>query len=125
MDATLELSKLLQKALELEHAAFLQYLSHAEVVTGNVSPGIIEQLRDNARDEASHASILRNLLGNYLDYYPSMSVDKTHEATNFSTILKTNIKDEQTATDHYKKTLQFIENNKNMKFYCTFWEAIR
>jgi bacterioferritin (cytochrome b1) len=120
-----DLSKLLQKALELEHAAYLQYLSHSEIVTGETSPGISAQLKDNAEDESKHAGIIRNLLANYLGYYPSMKIAETHEATTTPQILKTNIKDEKTAIEHYKKTLKFIEDNEDMDNYCTYWDAIR
>lgn len=125
MDNKLELSNLLQKALELEHAAYLQYLAHAEVVTGETSPGIIAQLKDNAEDEAKHADTLRNLIGNYLGYFPSMSVAKTHEATSVPQILTTNIKDENTTIVQYKKILQWLETNKDIENHNTFWEEIR
>lgn len=126
MDTTQELVNLLQKALELEHAAQLQYYSHAEVVTGETAPGIIAQLKDNAEDEARHAATLRQLIGNYLGYFPSMAVDKTHEAHTTDQILKVNTKDERTAIDHYKKVLKYLEDNRNtIDNYMTFWETIR
>jgi bacterioferritin (cytochrome b1) len=125
MSKELELTKLLQKALELEHAAYVQYLSHAEIITGKCAPGIIAQLKDSAKDEAKHAETLRNLIGNYLGFYPSMAIDATHEAITIDKILNQNIKDEKVAIEHYKKTLKFIEDNEDMENYCTYWEAIR
>ena len=121
----LQLFSLLTTALELEHAAYLQYLSHAEIISGPTSPPISAKLRDNAADEAKHADTLRDLIANYIDSYPTTDIAKTHQATEIPDVLKINIKDETTAIDHYKKTLTFIQDNQGLDNYDTFWESIR
>ena len=125
MDVTKELTSLLQQALRLEQSAYIQYLSHAEVIVGESSPCIIDQLRDNAGDEAKHAEVLRDLIGNYLVESPTMEIAETHPAEDNDTVLQVNIKDEKSAIKHYSKTLQFIESNPDIEYYQTYWEKIR
>ncbi|MBD3271282.1 MAG: hypothetical protein GF384_01940, partial [Elusimicrobia bacterium] len=49
-----ELIDMLNKALELEHAARIQYLSHAEQITGQYGEGIVARLKEIAADEKEH-----------------------------------------------------------------------
>jgi bacterioferritin (cytochrome b1) len=125
MDKKYDLAKLLQKALELENAAYVQYLSHAAIVSNQNSLPIEAHLRETAEDEAKHAEILRQLLGNYLTQYPSMKIADTQEAIDISSALRADVKSETAAIEHYKKTLKYIEDNKDLKFYNTMWEKIR
>jgi bacterioferritin len=125
MDAKAELLKLLQKNLALEHAAYIQYLNHSAVVFGSCSQGIISQLNDSAKDESDHANILRALIANYIDSYPTGEVAEVHKATSVDKILSVNEADEQTAIDSYNKTLQLIRENPNIEFYETFYTSIR
>ena len=47
-----ELVNMLNKALEMEHQAMIQYLSHAELVDGLGSEPIIERLKEIADDDS-------------------------------------------------------------------------
>lgn len=51
--------QLLNKALELEQAAYYQYLSHAEVVDGINAEPIIVRLKEIANDEKEHQEKFR------------------------------------------------------------------
>lgn len=115
----------LQRALQLEIAAYLQYLSHAAVVVGSCSPGVIAQLEDNAQDEAKHADQIRNLLGNFLDVYPTGNSSEQHKATNIPKILTTNITDEILAIETYQDILTYLDHNKEFEYYYKFAETIR
>jgi bacterioferritin (cytochrome b1) len=108
-----QLIKMLNQALELEHAAAIQYLAHAELIQGLYSEKIIERLKEIASDEAKHAEKFRNLIGNYLDGEPSMGIAETHKAKETTQILEVNLKDEKDAIDLYKKIYRKIIENKD------------
>jgi len=108
-----QLVKMLNKALELEHAARIQYLAHAELVKGINAESIIERLKEIASDEEKHEGKFRNMIGNYLEAEPSMGIAQTHMAKDINTILKVNLKDEKTAIDFYKTIYNKIIENKD------------
>jgi len=108
-----QLIKMLNKALELEHAARIQYLAHAELVKGLNAESIIERLKEIASDEAKHEGMFRNMIGNYLEAEPSMGIAETHQAKELTQILKVNLKDEKTAIDFYKAIYKKIVESKD------------
>ena len=108
-----QLIKMLNKALELEHAARIQYLAHAELVKGINAESVIERLKEIASDEEKHEGKFRNMIGNYLEAEPSMGIAQTHTAKDINTILKVNLKDEKTAIDFYKTIYKTIVENKD------------
>jgi bacterioferritin (cytochrome b1) len=107
-----ELIKMLNHALELEHAARIQYLAHAEMLNGLNSEPIMERLREIASDEQKHEEKFRNLVANYLGAYPAMTLAETHKATETKKILEVNLKGEKEAIDFYKQIYQKIIDNK-------------
>ena len=59
MAVTLEkLIELLNKDLELEYSAAIQYINHAAVMTGAAYGDIIKELKIHANEEVGHAMIL-------------------------------------------------------------------
>ena len=96
-----ELIKMLNQALELEHAARIQYLAHAEQVDGLNAEPIMARLREIADDEKKHQEMFRTLIGDYLDGVPSMGMAETHAAETIEEILEVNLKDERHAVDVY------------------------
>lgn len=108
--------ELLNHALELEHAAFVQYLSHAEVVDGINAEPIIERLKEIAEDERKHQEKFRTLIG-ILGGVPSMRIAETHPAKNLDEILKQNLKDEKIAVDTYRKILEEIAKDRGRGYY--------
>lgn len=107
-----ELVTMLNKALELEHAARIQYLSHAELVQGLNAEPIVERLKEIASDEQKHEGIFRELIGNYLGGVPSMGLAETHAAKETAKILKVNLQGEKDAIDFYKEIYKKIISNK-------------
>ncbi len=107
-----ELMKMLNHALELEHAARIQYLAHAELIKGVNSEKIIERIQEIASDEQKHEEKFRNLIGNYLGGEPVMSLAETHKATDLQRILEVNLKGEKDAIDFYKQIYQKVMDNK-------------
>lgn len=108
--------KLLNHALELEHAAFVQYLSHAELVDGLNAEPIIARLKEIAGDEKNHQEKFRTLIG-ILDGVPSMGIAPTHPAKDIKGILEQNLKDEKEAVDTYRRILEALKKEKWQGYY--------
>ena len=104
--------KLLNQALELEHAAEIQYLAHAEVLDGLYAEPIIARLKDTAGDEHKHAEHFRELIGDILGGTPVMTVAKTYPGRDVKQILEQNLKNEKEAVDIYTKILDTIYKEK-------------
>jgi len=107
-----KLVKMVNQALELEHAARIQYLAHAELIKGLGAEKIIERLKEIASDEQKHEDMFRNLLGNYLGGEPAMGIAETHRAKDTREILEVNLKNEKEAIDFYKQILNETVSNK-------------
>ena len=105
--------KLLNQALELEHAANIQYLAHAQIIDGLYAEPIIARLKDTAGDEAKHAEVFRELIGDILGGTPVMSVAKTYPGRDIKQILEQNLKNEKEAVDIYAKILETIYKEKD------------
>lgn len=108
-----EVIQMLNQALRLEHAARIQYLTHAEQVKGLYAEKIIERLKEIAGDEQKHEEIFRELIGNYLGGVPTMELDVTHAAKNLKEILTINLQAEKDAIDFYKQIYRKIVDNKD------------
>src|SRR3990167_7691067 len=107
-----KLVDMLNKALELEHAARIQYLAHAELIKGLGAEKIIERLKEIASDEEKHEGKLRNLIGNFLDGEPVMKIAETHRAKETKAILEVNRKGEKDAIDFYKQIYRKVVASK-------------
>jgi bacterioferritin (cytochrome b1) len=112
-----ELINLINQALRLEHAARLQYLSHAETIKGPNSEKIIERLKEIADDEKEHEEKFRTLLGSYLGGVPTMEVEETYEAGELNQILEINLNQEKKAIDFYKQIYRKAVENKDKLQY--------
>ena len=107
-----ELVEMLNHALELEHAARIQYLAHAETIKGLNSEKLIERIKEIASDELEHEKMFREMIGAYLGGIPSMGMTETHPASEINQILDVNMKQEKDAIDFYKKIYRTIVDNK-------------
>lgn len=115
-----ELLNMLNKALELEHAARIQYLTHAELVKGVNSEIIISRLKEIAEDEKKHEETFREIISAYLGGMPSMCMAETHPALTVDEILDINIKDEMHAVDVYTGILEKVKAMKDELKYTYF-----
>ncbi len=113
--------ELLNHGLELEHAAFVQYLSHAEIVDGINAEPIIARLKEIAGDEKSHQEKFRTMIGD-LGGIPSMDFTPRHAAETIQEILQTNLKDEKTAVDTYRKILEELKKERGKGYYDHYLE---
>ncbi len=114
-----ELVDMLNQALRLEHAARIQYLAHAELITGVNAEKIIERLQEIASDEEKHEGKFRELIGSYLGAEPTMEMAKTHQAGELSDILNVNLGNEKEAIDFYKKIYRFVMDHRDDFPYAT------
>lgn len=108
--------KMLNHALELEHAAYVQYLSHAELIDGENAEPLIERLKEIANDEKTHQEKFRSLIG-MLGGTPSMGIAETHPAKTVREILEQNLKDEKEAVDTYRKIYGAIVGVRGRGYY--------
>ena len=103
---------MLNNALELEHAARIQYLAHAEQVDGLNAEPIIARFKEIAEDEKKHEEMFREIISGYLGGVPSMGISETHQARTIKEILETNLKDEKHAIDVYTNIFEKIKQMK-------------
>ena len=108
--------QLLNHGLDLEHGAYVQYLSHAEVVDGINAEPIIARLKEIAGDEKNHQDKFRTLIG-ILGGVPSMKIAPTYPAKTIKEILEVNLKGEKEAVDTYRKILQELKAEKSQGYY--------
>lgn len=112
-----ELVKMLNHALELEQAARIQYLAHAELIKGINAEKLVERIKEIAGDEEKHEGVFRNLIGSYLDGEPCMTLAPTNRATEINPILEVNLKGEKEAIDFYQQIYQKVmENKKELRY---------
>jgi bacterioferritin (cytochrome b1) len=116
-DVKKELINMLNHALELEHAARIQYLAHAELITGPGAEKIIARLKEIASDEQKHEEMFREVIGGYLGGEPVMTLAETHKAKETKKILQVNLKGEKDAIDFYKQIYKKVIENKDKLQY--------
>jgi bacterioferritin (cytochrome b1) len=115
-----ELIKMLNEALELEHAARIQYLAHAEQVDGLNAESVIARLKEIADDEKKHEDMFRELIGAYLDGIPSMGMAEGHPAKTINEILEVNLRDERHAVDVYTGIMEKLRDMREELKYEYF-----
>jgi len=108
--------QLLNNALELEHGAYIQYLSHAELIDGINAEPLISRIKEIAEDEKKHQEKLRTLIG-ILGGTPNMKIAQTHPAESIKDILEQNLKNEKEAIDIYKKILEKLKEDGSKGYY--------
>lgn len=116
-DIKKELAGMLNQALELEYAARIQYLAHAQAIKGLGAEPVIKRLEEIAGDEAKHEEIFRSLIAAYLGCELSMNLAQTHQAKEIGKILEVNLKGEKDAIDFYKQIYQKVIENKKVLPY--------
>jgi len=112
-----KLVEMLNKALGMEHAARVQYLSHAEIVDGINAEPIIARLKELADDEKSHEDTFRGMIGAYLGGVPAMDIGETKTAKTTEDILKVNLAAEKHAVDYYTEIYnKIVEMKGDLKY---------
>jgi bacterioferritin len=102
---------LLNKDLELEYSAAIQYINHAAVMTGAAYGDIIKELKVHANEEIQHAMILADQI-DYLGGSPSVDVGKVLVSRDNDKMLQQDLDGEEDAIRRYKVRVEQAEQLK-------------
>lgn len=112
MAITLEkLLELLNKDLEWEYAAAIQYIQHAAVLTGSQYKAIEAELVIHATEEMNHAKSLSDQIA-YLGGVPTMEVELRETSDDSKELLRQDLKGELNAIEGYKERIAQAEELK-------------
>lgn len=112
MAITIEkLIELLNRDLELEYSAAIQYINHAAVMTGAEFGDIIKELKIHANEEIQHAMILADQI-DYLGSSPSVNVGTIMTSNDNKEMLQQDLDGEEDAINRYKIRIEQAESLK-------------
>jgi len=94
----------LNKDLEWEYAAAIQYVQHAAVMTGPEYEGIIKELVIHANEEMAHAVTVAEQIS-FLGGTPTIDVERVETSANSKTMLKQDMAGEDNAITRYKERI--------------------
>jgi bacterioferritin len=103
-----ELIDKLNKDLEWEYAAMVQYIQHSAAITGAKYDSVRKELVIHAQEEMAHAVILSTQI-DYLGGVPSVNVENVEISSDSLTMLKQDLKGERNAIDSYKERIAEAE----------------
>ena len=103
-----KLIDLLNKDLEWEFAAAIQYVQHAAVMTGPHYEGVIKELIIHSQEEMQHAVTLAEQL-DYLGGVPTTKVEKTETSSESKTMLEQDLAGERHAVSRYRERIKQAE----------------
>lgn len=105
------LLKELNKDLEWEFAAAIQYVQHAVVMTGAQYESIQKELVIHSQEEMQHALMLSEQI-DFLGGTPTANVEKREVSKNTLEMLKQDLAGEQMAITRYKERIEQAESLK-------------
>lgn len=100
--------KLLNKALEWEYAAAIQYVQHAAVITGPEYDAISAELIVHSNEEMAHAVVVSNIIAD-MNGIPSVDVEKRETSSNPKKMLEQDLAGEELAIKLYKELIAMAE----------------
>ena len=98
----------LNKDLEWEYAAAIQYVQHASVITGAQYESISKELIIHSQEEMQHALMVSEQI-DFLGGTPTTEVEKREVAEKSLAMLKQDLAGEQLAIDRYKERIAQAE----------------
>lgn len=98
----------LNKDLEWEYAAAIQYVQHAAVVTGAEYEGIQKELIIHSQEEMQHAVMLSEQI-DFLGGTPTVSVEKIETSAQSIIMLQQDLAGEDNAINRYKERIYQAE----------------
>jgi bacterioferritin len=102
------LLKELNKDLEWEYAAAIQYIQHASVMTGAQYESIQKELIVHSQEEMQHALMLSEQI-DFLGGTPTVDVEKRAVAKDTLQMLKQDLAGEELAITRYKERIEQVE----------------
>lgn len=98
----------LNKALEWEYAAAIQYVQHASVITGAEYDAIAKELVVHSNEEMTHAVAVSEMVAD-LGGVPTVDVEKREISGDSKTMLEQDLKGEEIAIAMYKDLIEKAE----------------
>ncbi|WP_127477948.1 ferritin-like domain-containing protein [Sulfurivermis fontis] len=98
----------LNKDLEWEYAAAIQYVQHAAVITGPEYESIQKELLIHSQEEMAHAVMLSDQIG-FLGGVPTVDVEKREISDSSKEMLKQDLLGEENAIKRYKERIAQAE----------------
>lgn len=98
----------LNKDLEWEYAAAIQYVQHASVITGAQYEGIQKELIIHSQEEMQHAVMLSEQI-DFLDGIPTWKVEEIEVSEDGQLMLQQDLKGEDNAIERYKERIYQAE----------------
>lgn len=98
----------LNKDLEWEYAAAIQYVQHASVISGAQYDGIQKELIIHSQEEMQHAVMLSEQI-DFLGGVPCHSVESIEVSPNSQVMLQQDLKGEDMAINRYKERIYQAE----------------
>lgn len=98
----------LNKDLELEYAAAIQYLQHQSVMTGGKFESIRKELLIHSQEEMNHAVMVAQQI-DFLGGVPTIDVEKRVISSDTLEMLKQDLAGEENAITRYKKRITQAE----------------
>ena len=108
---TSKLIELLNRELELEYSAAIQYINHAAVMKGAAYGDVIKEIKIHANEEIAHAVILADQI-DYLGGSPSVNVGKIVTSEENDVMLQQDLDGEEDAIRRYKIRVEQAEQLK-------------
>ena len=103
-----QLLKELNKDLEWEYAAAIQYVQHASVMTGAQYESIQKELVIHSQEEMQHALMLSEQI-DFLGGTPTVDVEERQVSAKTLEMLKQDLAGEELAISRYKERIQQAE----------------
>lgn len=97
--------KKLNKVLEWEYAAAIQYLQHAAVITGAEYVATAAELLIHSNEEMGHAVQVSNMIKD-LGGFPTVDVEKRETSKNSKKMLEQDLAGEELAIKLYRELIQ-------------------
>ncbi len=101
----------LNKDLEWEYAAAIQYIQHASTITGAKYESIQKELLIHSQEEMQHAVSLSDQI-NFLGGTPTVNVEKRETSEKSLEMLKQDLAGEENAIRRYKERIAQAEELK-------------
>jgi len=106
-----DLIKLLNRDLELEYAAAIQYINHAAIMKGAAYGDIIKEIKIHATEEIQHAMLLSDQI-DFLGGQPTIQVGAIFTSEDNQVMLQQDLDGEEDAILRYKIRIEQAEGLK-------------
>ena len=106
-----DLIELLNRDLELEYSAAIQYINHAAVMKGAAYGDIIKEIKIHATEEIQHAMLLSDQI-DFLGGTPSILVGNILTSIDNLEMLRQDLDGEEDAIQRYKIRIEQAEELK-------------